>query len=235
VLAAVSDGTILVLDGWMMGRSWTPRRFATKGGAAGASADHHRESTGEAGLARRAMGGRGEEVAFEGARYVLLPASSWRELREQGGYEVVRHGEAVAILQRMATRASSADQKAALGEAANALANTTRTFVREGLFLVRQSASASFSAKTETAAVVTPSQVAKQIKQAELVENVDPVMEGGTVELDLSEVELPVDSDAEATEASEDESAPGDPEASEPGGEPETPEPSDDSSDQGPQ
>lgn len=230
VLTAVSNGTIMVLDGWMMGTSWTPRCFAAPGGEV--SDDDDPESTSEVRIARRAMGGRQGDLAFEGARYRLLPVLRWRKLKEQGAYEVVPQEEAAAILQRMTLRPGSADQKAALGEAAEILADTGKTFVLEGLFLARRSSKASVASITETAAVSTPSQIAKEI---EWVETVDPVMDGGMVHLDLSEVELPVDSDAaEETVESEDDDAPGDPDGLNAGGESEAPEQSHASADDGP-
>ena len=131
----------------------------------------------------------------------------------------------------MATQASSsADQKAALGEAMEVLADTETLVVQEGLFLVRRSRRASVVQKPEAPAAVTPSQVAKQIEE---LEGVDPLMDGETVELELAEVALPVEPEPEeAADDSVDEAPPGDAEPTEPEENSQPAEPSDDASEE---
>jgi hypothetical protein len=187
VVAAVSNGTILVIAGWTIEES-----SLADGG----------EETPQIFIARRAMGGSRRGVTFEGAQYALVPPLWWPSLRTQGVYEVVRQEEAVGVLRRMGQRTTSPDRKAALGEAVQIVVDTRGGLTGGGLFLVRRSARAAGPAPSQEPAA-TPKQIARQVEEVQ--ESVDPVMAGDTVHLDVEEVELPVAEEPETADDASDE------------------------------
>jgi hypothetical protein len=220
LIRAVDRGQLLLVHGW-----------GTTGSSAPSPARGHAAQQ----LAARAMGGAGE-LSFEGERYVVRDFASWSRLADPL-FEALRPDVAQGVLTRLAARPRrSREQKAALAEVVTKLADRTKPDSLEaGLVLLRRVSFGVTNLPEEATAAATPSQLGKQAPKIEQDDKVDPVMDGGTVELDLAEVELPVDSDgAEDPDASDDDGAPADAEASEGGDEPETPEQSDDSSDGGP-
>jgi hypothetical protein len=90
----------------------------------------------ESRLARRIMKDEGY-LSFEGEKYAVVPAQSWRELRRAGTYEVVPREQAGGILKRLATRPAFSDRKIALDEAATQLAQTHAPLGRKGVLVVR--------------------------------------------------------------------------------------------------
>ena len=199
---AVDRGSLVFVLGW-----------GTPGTTANSPAQAHSVEQ----IVARAMGGAGE-IAFDGERYVVKSSASWRQLPDQF-FEALRPDVARGVLARLSARPRwSKDQKAALEEVATNLADRTKPDSLEtGLVLLRRgSFGVADFPKDEATAAVTPSRAVEQ------VEKVDPVMDGGMVELDTEEVDLPVESDPaedENTDASEDDGADGNAEASDTGGE----------------
>lgn len=126
VLDAASGGWLLVVPGWC----WVGNYAATARHVEEAASPEDR-------VAAHVMAGR-QELTFEGARYVVLPAVSWAEISEGGRFEVVPQDEAIATLRRMAVRAWSSQEKAAHSQAAAMLADTKKPSTQSGLFLVRR-------------------------------------------------------------------------------------------------
>jgi hypothetical protein len=122
---AVSRGRLLLLPGWpqMRGYGSTPV-------CRGAAAEHH--------LARRIMKDQ-EHLAFEGHKYLLVPAESWTDLRSLDRHEVVPRNQAEDVLKRMAAHSAFSDRKATLEEASSSLADLQTPHARERLFLLRRS------------------------------------------------------------------------------------------------
>jgi hypothetical protein len=214
---AIDRGTLVLVQGW---------------GTAGTTASSPEQGRGNESLVARAMG-EAREIAFEGERYVVKTSASWRQFPDQL-FEALRPDVARGVLARLASRPRwSKDQKAALEEVGTKLADPAKPESQEaGLVLLRRGSFGATSLPPEAAtAAVTPSQAVKPTE-----EKVDPVMDARMVDLDMEEVELPVEETAaEDPEAPEDDAAAGDAETSEPGGEPAAPEGSDDSSDPGAQ
>lgn len=150
---ALSD-QLLVVDGWLMGDRWTGagRQSTSPRDPAGSTADDR---------VGRLLG---RELSVDGASYSLASALSWPELRERGGYQVVRNEEARRVLQRLSERASRVDEKDALALAAAELADPLLPRPTTGLFLLRRIPTGGFPAATAKEPAMTPSQVAKPSK-----------------------------------------------------------------------
>lgn len=147
VLKAVSDKVLLVIRGWDWRQRPAPRTRAS------------REV--EAKVARQVMAGK-EELAFEGASYVLLLATFWEDFNQGAGrfFGVVDREVAWATLLRMSAHRAFQDRKSALAEAAELLANTD-IFLRRvtsGVFLARRLIERSY-VEADERPVFTPSQL----------------------------------------------------------------------------
>ena len=120
---AVSSGRLLLVPGWpqMPAYGWTPV-------SRGAPAEYH--------LARRIMKDQ-DHLAFEGDKYLLVPAESWTDLRRLDRHEVVPRNQAEDVLKRMAAHSAFSDRKATLEEASSSLADLQTPHARERLFLLR--------------------------------------------------------------------------------------------------
>lgn len=147
VLKAISDKVLLVIRGWDWRQRRVPRTPAS------------REV--EAKVARQVMAGK-EELAFEGACYVLLLATFWEDFNQGAGrfFGVVDREVAWATLLRMSVHRAFQDRKSALAEAAELLANTNifLRHVTNGLFLARRLIEHSF-VEADERPVFTPSQM----------------------------------------------------------------------------
>jgi hypothetical protein len=149
VLEAVREGRLLLVRGWPSIAGYA------------SSVVRVDSTTTEGRLARRIMAHE-QHLAFEGQSYLVLPASSWAEVRESGQYEVVRREQAAPILRGLAAH-HSADRRAALEEATGQLAHTHAPGVREGLFVARRVTRTGGGGAPGHAAApaVTPSRVAQ--------------------------------------------------------------------------
>ena len=214
---AIDRGTLVLVQGW---------------GTAGTTASSPDQAGGNEQLVARAMG-EAREIAFEGERYVVKTSARWRQFPDHL-FEALRPEVARGVLARLAARPRwSKDQKAALDEVGTKLADPAKADSQEaGLVLLRRGSFGATSPPPEAATTaVTPSQAVKPTE-----EKVDPVMDARMVDLDMEEVELPVEETAaEDTEASGDADADDDAQASEFSEEPAAPEGSDDSSEPGAQ
>jgi hypothetical protein len=99
---------------------------------------------------------REKELAFEGASYVVLPATSWKEFSCGAGrsFEVIRCEVAKAMLLHMSAQATTSDRKRAFAEAAELVADGNVAF--GGLFFSPRRIERAFVAAGETP-VLTPS------------------------------------------------------------------------------
>lgn len=150
VLEAASDGQLLVVPGWCWQEGYAAR------------ARHEEEACPEIRVIQRVM--KQEELAFEGTRYVLVPATSYA--RVSSDFEVVRREDASTLLRQMASRASSADERAAFTEAATLLADTKVIFPGKGLFLARRRIARGYDlAESEP---ITPSQLREHLSWVEI-------------------------------------------------------------------
>ena len=201
---AIDRGTLVLVQGW---------------GTPGTIASSPDQDGGNEQLVARAMG-EAREIAFEGERYVVKTAASWRRSPDQL-FQALPPDVARGVLTRLAARPRwSKDQKAALEEVGSKLSDSAKPDSQEGgLVLLRRGSFGATSLEPEAAsAAVTPSQAVRPTE-----EKVDPVMDGRMVDLDLEEVELPVEETAaEDTESPEDGAAADDAGAAEADEEPDT-------------
>jgi hypothetical protein len=140
----------------------------------------------------------GRSFHYAGRSYRLVADVDLSKLPNRDHYEVSSQADAVVVLDAVAQQAATnAGLVALLAEArAKLTADWSPPRQPEGLVLLKRIAVAA-SVASSTGSALTPSQLKRQF------EEVAPVMDGSTVELDLAEVELPVeDAAAEDTEDS---------------------------------
>jgi hypothetical protein len=131
-------------------------------------------------------------------------------LADRNSYEVVPNRDAAAVLDGLAKQSSTnADLVSLLTEARTRLAaDWRRPQMPEGLILLKQII-AQGTVRPSSEPAFTPSQLQQQ--QFEPIEEVHPMIDGTLVELDLSEVDLPEESDeseqSDGAEAAEDSEA----------------------------
>ncbi len=138
-----------------------------------------------------------------GRRYRLVADADLGGLANRDNYQVVAREEAVRALANLARRPDNSPELAALFEEAQAMlaADWRPPMYPEGLVMLRRIPIAA-SVPSSAVPALTPSQLREQHAP---VEQVDPLIEGTEVELDMSVAELPAESD-EAT--AEDSAAP---------------------------
>jgi hypothetical protein len=166
VLEAARDKEILVIPGWEESDTPIDKTPARP----------------EAKVAQQVMA-REKELAFEGASYVVLPATSWKEFSQGSGrsFEVVRREVAKATLLRMSAQAATSDRKRALAEAAELAADGNVAF--GGLFLARRRIERTFVVADETP-VLTPS----QMRQARAKLEPTPAPISAAIDADLAAI-----------------------------------------------
>lgn len=174
---AIDRGTLVLVQGW---------------GTPGTITSSPVPDSGNERIVARAMG-EARDLAFEGERYVVKTSASWRQSPDRL-FQALHPDVARGVLARLAARSSwPKDQQAALAEVGANLADPTKPeSLENGLVLLRRGSSGAAAAPAEESTVaVTPSQVKPKEEKKE--EKVDPVMDGRKVDLDLEEVELPVE------------------------------------------
>jgi len=131
---------------------------------------------------------------FSGRSYKLVADVDLAGVPGRDSYEVVGRDDAVRMLEGLAKQSGPAgDLVSLLGQASAKLAADWRPPVTlpDGLILlcrIRQSS----ALMKDTEPAMTPSQMKQQFEQ---VEKVHPVIDGTLVDLELSEVDLPTESD----------------------------------------
>jgi hypothetical protein len=166
-------------------------------------------------------------IQLAGRRYRLVADADLGGVPRRGDYEVVARQEAGRVLDALAREpGTTAELAGLLAEARAMLAADWRPPAHaEGLILLRRIPVAASVPSSSSAPALTPSQLHEQLEQ------VDPMIEGDLVELDLSVAELPAEPDA--TDEAEEPVAAADASSSETAAE-ETSGPLDDSDQDGP-
>lgn len=143
VLEAARNERILVIPGWEESDSPAPT--------------DRTPACPEAKVALQVMA-REKELAFEGASYVVLAATSWKEFSHGAGrsFDILRREVAKATILRMSAHAASPDRKRVLAEAAELITDGNVAF--GGLFLARRRIERTF-VEADEAPVLTPSQL----------------------------------------------------------------------------
>lgn len=154
VIDATADGEIVFSEGWEVGRG---------GRTEGRSARAVMFSGGEKPVAREIrvsdlVMANQDERTFEGVGYLLVPASAWPDGARRDRYEVLPDAEAGRVLRRMAARARSGEDKAALTEAAAMFAPLRPANSRAGLLLLRRIQRPGVGKNAATDAAINPSQ-----------------------------------------------------------------------------
>lgn len=144
-------------------------------------------------------------LSYAGRQYKLVADVDLEKTPGRNNYEVVGHDDAQRVLSGVAGQSGTVPGLTALlAQASELLARNWRPPLQpDGLVLLRRLRQASAAPKDEEPAI-TPSQMKQQIEQ---LENVHPVIEGTSAELDLAEVDLPPASDESADDSASGESA----------------------------
>lgn len=143
--------------------------------------------------------------SYSGRQYKLVVDADLAKTPSRNSYEVVDRDDANRVLDGVASQSGIVPELTALlAQASEKLTRDWRPPLQpNGLILLRKIRESSAAAKDAEPAI-SPSQMKQQIEQ---VENVHPVIEGTLAELDLSEVDLPAETDESEQSSESEESA----------------------------
>ena len=204
-LSSLEDGVVLGL----LRTAIKGRDLAVLRRSAGAAQAPERATAEQRRLVRTIERKTGRSLSYAGRRYRLVADADLARSPDRNSYEVVPNRDAAAVLDGLAKQSSTnADLVSLLAEARTKLAADWRQpQLPEGLIVLKRIL-APGSVRPSSEPALTPSQLQQQL---EPVEKVHPMIDGTPVELDLSEVDLPAESDeseqSDGAEAAEDSEA----------------------------